>query len=1332
MNQTNNYVIPKIKVFQSFKEASSELESYGYLKLDDEVDRKLEDYFIFPRTFVVAEAGYGKTRLLNELVYRARSNGKNSVCIDLKKLLTTESLENHIKTQTSILKLEPFEVANSEDIVICFDALDEVKQEEFSTTVEKIKAFAARYFKVTIIVACRWHFFQKYQELFIDTDFRYALISPFSLEEVKVYLKQNSVTEEDIDKLVDSLHFKHRNLIIQTPRYLELLVDYIKEKGIEDISSLTRTDLFDFFIYKKLELEDKNLNTQKRDLIKRVLEKLALILEVYQTNILTKDELMTFFDDLKSDLKVSLLQQVPLEIFYDKTVLKDNGNTIEFDNTEFQEYLAAKEIKRLGHPLQTVFDLSVDPELREIYPSWSNTLTFLIELDITLLKPILDFTGHKKEGYVQDEGYHRLLTRVNLHQLHIEDRKTIFEQIFTYYQTILHWIDWDIARNVALYFDISQHNLLKSYLNKTRFSSDTERFVQLGNLVQIVGFLIERGVFNKAEKDTWKRKLLQFAKDKNKNGVLQRHALFALENYKDDSVIDAVVDVWKHDDELVRDRFLELCGAVNPNHGTSIKFFIEGVKRHSIPARYGLYLITASQSLNKLLQCFIDDELFSSQFFDQESIFKEKDRQIIEHIKLVWDEDKRNKLGLIIQKTFESDHWYQAEKSEFIKNTALLLKEKDKDYIFSLLSKISVSDELKKNIFSLQHLFAFILDKDQVKKFVDQLAKFEHGQRVALWTLQQIKFSKRPNAEDIYEEGRKYLPKEYKESEEYWKKQDNKLPEENRLYKDFQQKLEPSAGKYMTDVFEFYARNNEHIDKYITDKEKKRLVELVTGSIFDKFDPAGQKITITNQTDGSKTYTVHSWIPIFGDCLQVAQKLKIDVSKYRGRIISYIPFAYHDHQNAIFDLVRDIKPTEIDGLLKVYSNKNSDLWRNMPDGLIEVAKKYLIQEAVPILKEFVDQDEFSIYDRMAALEVSATLKSDRQFLESTFKKYLKSQQKLAEKANKLLIEKHKNSKALEWRFMQIQKRAFTFVEPKGSHSVGDQESELHDKEFGSPLINLKDSKFQDNFLNLLGYSFKLVKKDRLYYSYAQYIWQIVYSYFDNLKEERLYKPLKLLEAYLHKHSTEEGANWFAGKVKELRRSYMDFLGKPKNIAECISMYNNCKARQYLEIATPRDLLEKIKEAIEKEVRNWILGEGRKLIKSTETDVQKQIQTQLENGFLRRGFRPQEIIVIREPQSQDDKRTDFLLFYGFIGPIVIEVKLSRSSELTGRLNTKKSYKSFQRYMHNFKAYFGIFLVIDNKQRGKRTASWQTQIERIKEAYQQIENVDVVGISGGVSD
>lgn len=340
----------------------------------------------------------------------------------------------------SAVKSDCFELKNEKNVAVCLDALDEVKLEDFSRSVEKIKKFLAEYDKITAIISCRWHFFRKYKELFRDLAFRYARIFPFSTEQVESYLKDNAISQENIEKIFSALSFSGRDLVIQTPRYLEFLVSYIKDKSFENISEITKADLFEFFIYRKLEIEDRNLDTQKRDLIKRVLEKLALIMEIYHTNLLKKDELMTFFDDLQSDLKSSLLQQVPIEVFFDKTLLKDNIDTIEFDNTEFQEYLAAKEIIRLGKNIRTIYELSVDPEIREIYPSWFNTLGFVVDLDISILKPLLDFGRMNKEGITQDEGYHRFLTKVDTKRLLIEERKAIFEQVFTYYQSVLHCI----------------------------------------------------------------------------------------------------------------------------------------------------------------------------------------------------------------------------------------------------------------------------------------------------------------------------------------------------------------------------------------------------------------------------------------------------------------------------------------------------------------------------------------------------------------------------------------------------------------------------------------------------------------------------------------------------------------------------------------------------------------------------------------------------------------------------------------------------------------------------------------------------------------------------
>jgi len=1334
MENTSKYIKPIISFYPSFTEASSaDLEFDKYIASEKEWE--FRELFNYPKTFVVAEPGYGKTRFLQEIASGAVIEGYKAIPpIECKKIIEP-TVKEHILKHSK--KIDGFELDDKENIVICLDALDEVRVENFSQTVEKIKTFLDEYKRTNVIISCRWHFFQKYKELFNDLDFRYLRIFNFSREQVQSYLEKSFIPHKDIENILGLLSFRGRALVIQTPRYLELLVDYIKELGIKDLQHLTRAKLFEFFIYKKLEVEDKKLNTQKRDLIKRVLEKVALVMEIYQSNLLSKDELMTFFDDLKSDLKMSLLQQISLEVFFDKTVLKDNIDTIEFDNTEFQEYLAAKEIIRLGKNIRTIYELSIDPEIREIYPSWFNTLGFVVDLDISILRPLLDFGLMIKEGITQDEEYHRFLTKVNVECLPVEERRTIFEQVFTYYQSFLHWIDWDIAKNLSYYFDKSQLDLIKYYSDGRRFkNNETKRIVHSGNVAQIVGFILERDIFDNKEKAYWKQKLIKFAEDKNENGVLQRNALSALGNLGDDTVIRKVESVWKSKDKLIRDRFLELCREINPNHDLSIKYFVEGVKQESIYARYGLYKINESQAVKKLLDDFIHDSSFLEQFIDRESIFKDKDETLIENIEAVWDSDIKSKLQIIVQKAFESAHWYQARDSKFIRNIALLLNKRNKSYLFDLISQIAKSNNLKKNLYGFQNLFSTLLEKEQVEEFVNQLLHFDKGKLDALWTLQQIKSSKRADAEEIYEEGRNYLSNEYKETESKWEKLDKKPSEEERLYDEFRLKLEPEEGKYYPDVFEFYLNNKDTLKPLITKDEKDRLKSLVEGSVFNHFDPGEHDLKITEIKGGGTSYTTPSWIHIFGDCIQVASELNLDIIRYRTKIINYIPFAYSEHLDAIFSLVKDVQPDEIKSLLAVFKRKESDLWRFMPDSFIQTSERYVIKDAVPVLKEFVAQNDFSIYDRISALNTSEFLKPDAGFLKKVFEQYKEEQEKLAERANELLIAKHKDAEAVTWRFDELVKSAFSFKEQVGVHKVGPQEHELRDKEFAAPLMKLKYPQYEQQFLGLLDKSFNILKK-KGYWPYAQYLWQIACAYFDNLKEERSYRPLRDLEKFVEEHSSDEGINWFKYRLKELKRSYVIFIGKPTSIRECIQKYNKLKTQQYMEIATPYDLNEKVKDIIDKDLRRWIESEGAysfiigEKIKETkkqdyEDFIQKTIKTQIENALLKKGLK--ETDIIREPQLLDGRRTDFLISYGFIGPVLLELKLTTNPDLGPNiaLQGKASYKNLGKYMKGFNAHFGIFLVIDIKERVNGIEGWKLMLKKIEDAYQQIENVKVYGL------
>jgi len=261
MLENSIYIQPAIKFYSSFNEALS-VDSEWDQYLSSKEKWEFKDLFAFPKTFIVAEPGYGKTRLLREIALRASCKGKKAICVESKKIIEAtveEFILNQLKN-SSAAKSDGFELKNEESIIICFDALDEVKLEVFSLTVEKIKTFLYEYKKITIIISCRWHFFRKYKELFIDLDFRYARIFPFSKEQVESFLKHNSILQEDIERIFNTLSFRGRDLVIQTPRYLEFMVSYVlRIKELTISQKLPRLTFLSFSFIENLRWKTRNL-----------------------------------------------------------------------------------------------------------------------------------------------------------------------------------------------------------------------------------------------------------------------------------------------------------------------------------------------------------------------------------------------------------------------------------------------------------------------------------------------------------------------------------------------------------------------------------------------------------------------------------------------------------------------------------------------------------------------------------------------------------------------------------------------------------------------------------------------------------------------------------------------------------------------------------------------------------------------------------------------------------------------------------------------------------------------------------------------------------------
>jgi hypothetical protein len=174
----------------------------------------------------------------------------------------------------------------------------------------------------------------------------------------------------------------------------------------------------------------------------------------------------------------------------------------------------------------------------------------------------------------------------------------------------------------------------------------------------------------------------------------------------------------------------------------------------------------------------------------------------------------------------------------------------------------------------------------------------------------------------------------------------------------------------------------------------------------------------------------------------------------------------------------------------------------------------------------------------------------------------------------------------------------------------------------------------------------------------------------------------------------------------------------------------------MDISTPEELKDKVVETIDSDLRSWVESEGAysfivgKKIRETsrqnyEDLIQKTILTQLNYALIKNGFN--DVDVVRENQLLDNKRVDFRISYGFVGPIVIEVKRSSHQDLNGdQLREKESYINLSHYMQGNEAHFGIFLVFDDKERPQSSQTWEEHFSKIKVAYETIRNVTVLGI------
>lgn len=1204
----------------------------------------------FHRLIILGEPGCGKSELL-------------------KQILKDDTIKTNV-INLAIKSIDEIETDKYENYdLICFDALDEVEAYLFSNYVRTISLIEKSNPKVKIFITCRTYYI-KNNRLVIKallSDFEYAIIDKFDDDRIYSYLKDKIRDEIKINALKEKLSNdkgKQLNSILKIPRYLSEICDVIiNDKLTEsEIIIWKRADFFDRAIYRNLETEiKKNKNTvpNELELSKRILEKLALIMEIKRVNKLTIDELITFLDDINSNINLAFLSGVKIDDFITR-VLKKTGEYVEFHNTEFQEYLASKELCRFKSIDQVLYDLIVDNDFLQIYDNWYDVLRFVVELKPEILIPLSDFLGSKKNG-LADEQLLKLLEQIDISLLNKEQKSVLFERYYSYFQSheiYIHGKDTFLTdlfvNSEKFFFGVIEDNKKVGY------------HFRIHNQFKIVSNLINQQKISENLVQKWRTIFYDYAITDNEEH-LQKAAIYALMDTNDEEnliLLDGKETIGKK--EEVFKIYLSALDKVCPNNEISIRLFIIGLKLGYKEAIYGLMSITDFKKFVDVYKIIIKDNDLFNKFFHREHIYEYSLFALA--IKDLWNDDKNVDINdlkeitetILYKLIFDEHHHHIYHNNDLIKSLLFVIREKNKDFIFDLIKKTTDIWIVFHEVWILQIL---IVENQLalIKQIVDDKKSYIKGTEFCLRILRGIKGdiqANNPYKNEVYEEGRKLFPSEYEQWEspnlEINEKETEKIIKIKELVRDVK----------LTDINRCFFVFDKIIKlgKDDINKLDKESIEIIKGIILSILD----FIKLDNTTVVRKSrneFTITNYIVFFNECIL----LGIDIglreyiqTNYRAKLIYFLPFGLsfflrnnRENNLSLVDLIGTLSQQEEIKLLNDLSLRTDDYINMHISEFLKSIKELRLSSFLDFIKKIIDNSKDESYNGIQAVELLKEdfITIDEEYLLSTFRRKpieQISRNTVPEKANQILISKFNNIDAVKWRFDFLKSHIYKFdlYDFVGTRGVSSEEIEMDKPTFCNCFIESKRTDYTKQFLDLIEFSLT-INTERDIHKYSTYLQNMSLGYFKALDDKRNILEISKL---VKNHSNKLAVEKFLPQLREIE---LYFVNKQENInvQTAVDTYNKLKAKQYITINNTRELYYVVKNAVD-DLRNKIENEGLyQPIQDLNSEkhlnedlIQKTLKIALENSLYKLGIR--SVDIIREANLYDNKRTDLLIKYDY--------------------------------------------------------------------------------------
>lgn len=1288
------YIVPQIVKYQNIddllennKITQSFFDTNEYMSIDDVLQEKF--------VCVVGEPGIGKSQLVAEIEKRASAN----LYSEEASKFSTKGIP--VDTKYCVI-----------------DALDEVDGNSFHDVLISIRNYKEENPNVNVIFTCRKHYVASYS-------------NHFSVCNKLNYIELLRLKESDVLDIVRKKCHKttYQNIsicsrlkeLLTIPRYLIFILEYGKKQ--RECSNVG--ELFEYVVGCSIQtaingcqIKNENLNV----LIQRVLEKLAFIMEISRKDQITKDELYSILDGIKGNMAQMLIANVDL-LFFKNRILKETNGILQFENTEIQEYLAAKELCRQENIESVLHDIAVQQKLKHIYPNWYDVIPHIsytkdkVSTFINVFKLIVSY-----ESNLENKAFENLLKYVDPSVLSLQQKEDQFLILFKHYQRISAYIMWrgPISELLQEYYTPScdaEIMLPLDQLNK----------VQLSNIYVTLDAIVEENKLSKCVSDYWVNAANDLmATDNNEK------KLAALNLYNALKCTDELIQLSRSYSGLskeLKEKYCEITGYKQFVDKNVVDCWLDGCYVSNPYALNAVLCIEDTTTLIYAYKKIIDNDKLREFFNPKGALHVHYECYLKRQIeKLLKENLDYKKIATIIIANFIGNNSYTTYNDINTIVKQILLEEAIGTSFFQCFDTVWDIEEV------FRRFDAELIDIELISS-VDKLL---HKTKIEDWYINNILTSlvyKIKNDESKKPSISEYVER-YAEIFEQWDRNSRSLEErtnanEQRLLEIFQNLLEPDVSEYYK--YEAALELSQNIDFIKRQDSLQPFVDIIS-KFFNEIDL--DKLVLQKTSDNS--FSLSKSLVKIPYYVKALYQLGISdlLIAHRDLLAKTLPMICctssidaREIREIYRKIIGSIGENEKVGLIEWWKSREDDFMNISLEDIFTCITDYGIDTLSYKLEEFVEQyteNQENLGRRIAASKALDIISEgycdwDLDRYKALFNISVDdSITSVKMQCNAIMIEKFQDSNAIIWRIEYLKNNVVQSLNNDMGHAraISCEESEMispNPRMFRCFMSITENNLLAEQLLDLFDFGLSLtVNKETQ--EYSSYLLNQIYFFFVNSANIYNISELrKRVEAFNATH-----ISYLANSI--MNGFEMMFLQNEKtNISKAIKLYNKCIEEAHLKIRNNDDLrryFTYVHSEVQKEIQDQGIYSLVRQNNLSEDFIQRELKNTIINKCCQMGLNA--VWVDREVTLQDNKRTDLLIRYGLCNPIMVELKLLHNKEIQNKKQRQEYKKKFIQYTNATNACLSVFWVFKIHRKESETSAFNS----LKAEYKELDNTLVL--------